>query len=96
MAADSMLGPSAGEQLQHLCDACPPQRSSTIFEQGQLTLSGFSRSAMAVPSARNSGLLRISKCTLGSVQFLLSTCSTGKISWLLACILSPFWTAAQQ
>ena len=42
---------------------------------GLLTLSGFSRSAMAVPSARNSGLLRISKCTLGSVQFRLSTCS---------------------
>ena len=39
------------------------------------TLSGFSRSSMAVPSARNSGLLRISKCTLGSAQFLLSTCT---------------------
>ena len=40
-----------------------------------LTLSGFSRSAIAVPSARNSGLLRISKWTEGSEQFLLSTCS---------------------
>ena len=40
-----------------------------------LTLSGFSRSAIAVPSARNSGLLRISKWTDGSEQFLLSTCS---------------------
>ena len=39
------------------------------------TLSGFSRSAMAVPSARNSGLLRISKCTLGSEQFRLKTCT---------------------
>ena len=53
-------------KLQH--DASPYKHLS------MLTLSGFSRSAMAVPSARNSGLLRISKCTEGSEQFLLNTC----------------------
>ena len=48
--------------------------ASLAEHQSVLTLSGFSRSAMAVPSARNSGLLRISKCTEGSEQFLLNTC----------------------
>ena len=39
-----------------------------------LTLSGLSRSFIAVPSARNSGLLRISKLIDGLEQFLLNTC----------------------
>lgn len=45
----------------------------------ELTLSGFSRSAIAVPSAKNSGLLRISKCTAGSEQFRLNTCSAKNV-----------------
>lgn len=39
-----------------------------------LTLSGLIRSSMAVPSARNSGLDRISNVTDASAQFLASTC----------------------
>ena len=39
------------------------------------TRSGFSRSAMAVPSAKNSGLDRISNLTLDSVQLRVSTFS---------------------
>mmetsp|Transcript_55 Transcript_55/g.202 ORF Transcript_55/g.202 Transcript_55/m.202 type:complete len:230 (-) Transcript_55:325-1014(-) len=39
------------------------------------TLSGFMRSATAVPSAKNSGLERMSNCTLSSSQFRLSTFS---------------------
>ena len=43
------------------------------------TRSGLSRSAIAVPSARNSGLDRISKCTLGSAQFRRSTCGQDRV-----------------
>ena len=49
------------------------QRGETICRAR--TRSGISRSSTAVPSARNSGLDRISKCTFGSEQFLRSTCS---------------------
>ena len=44
------------------------------------TLSGLERSAMAVPSARNSGLERISNWTSGWGQFLLSTWGSIQIS----------------
>ena len=41
------------------------------------TLSGASRSATAVPSARNSGLDRISNSTPGTLQLRRSTCGMG-------------------
>ena len=54
---------------------CGADQSAKSCGSQQLTLSGASRSAMAVPSARNSGLLRISKWIDESVQFRLSTCT---------------------
>lgn len=49
-----------------------------------LTLSGLSRSSTAVPSAKNSGLLRISKCTCGS-PLVRSTCTEQAASKVQCC-----------
>ena len=54
-------------------------QSTGTHMQWALTRSGFSRSLMAVPSARNSGLDRISKCTLGSTQLRRRTCDAERL-----------------
>ena len=64
----------AAPRRAHLASVAMAARPLSVSLPPISTRSGAVRSSMAVPSARNSGLDRISNCTLGSLQLRRSTC----------------------